>query len=116
MRTAMARGVGNAREYRPDRELLALAVRYLLQLLADTSPGNTVEVRVPPFGAVQCVSGPKHTRGTPPNVVEMAPEAWLDLATGVRQWGNALGENLVTASGSRATLELLLPLHWDTAE
>ena len=61
-------------------------MRYLLQLLAEKAPGNSVEVRVPPFGAVQVVEGPRHTRGTPPNVVETDPDTWIALATGVEQW------------------------------
>lgn len=100
----------------PDRETTARAVRYLLQRLADTAPGNSVEVRVPPFGAVQCVTGPRHTRGTPPNVIEMTSEVWLELATGTRDWASAISGGMVAASGSRASLEGLLPLDWDTAE
>ena len=61
---------------------LATAVRYLLQLLVEKAPGNSVEVRVPPFGAVQVVEGPRHTRGTPPNVVETDAATWIALATG----------------------------------
>ena len=63
-----------------DRTTLALAVRYTLQLLAEQAPGGTVEVRVPPYAAVQCVEGPKHTRGTPPNVIETDASTWLALA------------------------------------
>ncbi|MFN4847170.1 MAG: sterol carrier family protein, partial [Rhodoluna sp.] len=58
------------------QENLTTAVRYLLEELAEVAPGNSVEVRVPPLGATQCIAGPRHTRGTPPNVVEMAPETW----------------------------------------
>ncbi|MDN2845187.1 sterol carrier family protein, partial [Campylobacter jejuni] len=64
------------------RNTPATAVRYLLQLLAERAPGNTVEVRVPPFGAVQCIPGPRHTRGTPPNVIETDASTWLALASG----------------------------------
>ncbi|MBU6144566.1 MAG: hypothetical protein KGQ56_03760, partial [Acidobacteria bacterium] len=60
------------------QEKLTTAVRYLLEELAEVAPGNSVEVRVPPLGATQCIEGPRHTRGTPPNVVEMAPETWFD--------------------------------------
>lgn len=91
----------------------ATAVRYLLQLLADAAPGNSVEVRVPPFGAVQAVSGPRHTRGTPPNVIELDAATWLDLATGALGWADALAAGRVSASGSRADLDGLLPLRWD---
>jgi hypothetical protein len=91
----------------------ALAVRYLLQVLSDAAPGNTLEVRVPPYGAAQVVEGPRHTRGTPPNVVEMDAATWLALATGSLRWGDAIAENRVSASGSRADLEPFLPLAWE---
>ena len=92
------------------RDVIATAVRYLLQELAASVPGNSVEVRVPPFAAVQCVEGPGHTRGTPPNVVEMSPAVWLALATGERMWGEALASGEVQASGSRADLSAYLPV------
>lgn len=63
-----------------DRDTTALAVRYILQVLAELAEGNTVEVRVPPFGAVQCIEGLRHTRGTPPKVVEMDAATWFALA------------------------------------
>lgn len=88
----------------------ATAVRYLLQLLAEKAPGNTVEVRVPPFGAVQVVEGPRHTRGTPPNVVETDAATWIDLATGVEAWPDAVAAGRIAASGTRADLAALLPL------
>ncbi len=97
-------------------EATALAVRFLLQVLEDAAPGNTLEVRVPPLGAVQCVEGPNHTRGTPPNVVEMDAETWVALATGSLEWSAALAADRVSASGSRATLEGLLPLDWNKRE
>lgn len=93
-----------------DRATLGLAVRYSLQALAQSSPGNSVEVRVPPFGAVQCVEGPRHTRGTPPNVIEAAPTVWLALATGRLGWAEAIEQGRMHASGSRADLSHLLPL------
>jgi hypothetical protein len=86
------------------------AVRYLLEELADRAPGNSVEVRVPPLGATQCIEGPRHTRGTPPNVVEMSPETWFDLATGRQIWSDALAVAKVSASGVRADLSDVLPL------
>lgn len=95
-----------------DRQATATAVRYLLQLLAERAPGSTVEVRVPPFGAVQCVPGPRHTRGTPPNVVEMDPETWLALATGALDWADGVASGTVRASGQRANVAGLLPLRW----
>nr|KGA07561.1 MAG: hypothetical protein GM42_1275 [actinobacterium acMicro-1] len=100
----VADGVGASRPQ------LATAVRYLLQVLADAHPGHTVEVRVPPFGAVQCVEGPRHTRGTPANVVEMDAATWVTLATGELAWLDALTEARVHASGSRADLRTLVPL------
>lgn len=99
-----------------DRELEATAVRYLLQVLADVAPGNSVEVRVPPFGAVQCIEGPGHTRGTPPNVVEMDALTWLVIATGAMTWDSCLGDGRIAASGLRADLSSLLPLSWQSAE
>ena len=92
------------------RDDTAAAVRYLLQLLAEGSEGNTVEVRVPPFGAVQCIPGPRHTRGTPPNVVETDAATWLALATGRLAWADAVGAGSVHASGSRADLSAQLPI------
>jgi hypothetical protein len=93
-----------------DRSVTATAVRYLLQLLADRYPGGAVEVRVPPFGAVQCIEGLDHRRGTPPNVVEMTPAVWVHLATGQRGWSDALEAGSVQASGSRADLTGRLPV------
>ena len=93
-----------------DASQLATAVRYLLEELGTVAPGNTVEVRVPPFGAVQCVEGPRHTRGTPPNVVEMTPEVWFSLATGQLSWHQALENGQIHASGTRAEIKDHLPL------
>lgn len=92
------------------RETTATAVRYLLQVLAERAEGNTVEVRVPPFGAVQCVAGPRHTRGTPPNVVETDAATWLALASGTLTWVDALAAGAVHASGARADLSDHLPI------
>ncbi|MDR3359069.1 MAG: sterol carrier family protein, partial [Bifidobacteriaceae bacterium] len=74
----------------PPRPVVAAAVRFTLEELAARAPGHAVEVRVPPFGAVQCLAGPRHTRGTPPNVVELAPPVWLALATGRLTWDDAV--------------------------
>lgn len=93
-----------------DREATATAVRYTLEELAAVAPGRTVEVRVPPFGAVQCIEGPVHTRGTPPNVIETDAATWLRLATGDLDWATALEKGAVRASGQRAHLDGLLPL------
>jgi hypothetical protein len=86
------------------------AVRFTLEELADVAPGHSVEVRVPPDGAVQAVAGPRHTRGTPANVVQTDPQTWLALATGDLSWADALGQGRVAASGARADLGRLLPL------
>jgi len=88
----------------------ATAVRYLLQLLAEKAPGATVEVRVPPFGATQIIEGPRHTRGTPPNVVEMDAATFIELATGVSGWSDAETSGALRASGVRADFSHLLPL------
>lgn len=92
------------------RRDVTTAVRFTLEELADVAPGNAVEVRVPPAGAVQAVAGPRHTRGTPPNVVETDVETWLALATGRLTWADAVGSGTVSASGERADLTALLPL------
>ena len=92
-----------------DRTSLATAVRYTLQELAEGSPGRSVEVRVPPYGAVQCLEGPRHTRGTPTNVVETDPRTWLDLVTGALAWDEAREAGRLRASGLRADLAALLP-------
>lgn len=89
------------------------AVRWLLQVLADAAPGNSVEVRVPPYGAVQVIEGPRHTRGTPPNVVEVDAATWIALATGALAWRDAVDAGRVSASGVRADLDGVLPLQWD---
>ena len=90
--------------------VFVMAVRYLLEELAEVAPGNSVEVRVPPLGATQCIEGPRHTRGTPPNVVEISPKVWFDLALGTLTWDQALAEHMVSASGVRASLAEVLPL------
>lgn len=93
-----------------DRWALATATRLLADTLAAKAPGGSVEVRIPPFAVVQCVAGPKHTRGTPPNVVETDPLTWIRLATGRLAWSAALDEASVTASGERADIADQLPL------
>lgn len=92
------------------RPVLAMAVRYCLEELASRAEGNSVEVRVPPFGVTQCIPGPRHTRGTPPNVIELPAEIWLALAGGKMSWEAALATGKVTASGLRADLSAQLPL------
>lgn len=92
------------------RPQTAIAVRYLLQLLVEKAPGASVEVRVPPFGAVQVIEGPRHTRGTPPNVVEMDARTWIAVATGAEAWPDAMDAGRIHASGVRTDLAALLPL------
>ncbi|MBN9612277.1 MAG: hypothetical protein J0H64_02210 [Actinobacteria bacterium] len=92
------------------RQTVATATRFLLEELAELAPGNTLEVRVPPFGATQCLPGPRHTRGTPPGVVETDPATWIALATGGLGWDEAIAAARVSASGIRADLSLLLPV------
>jgi hypothetical protein len=94
----------------PEREALRWAVVDLLDLLASRVPGRAVEVRVPPYAAVQCIAGPRHTRGTPPNVVETDPVTWIMLATGRIQWASAVGDGRVRASGPRADISGYLPI------
>ncbi|WP_270410426.1 sterol carrier family protein [Microbacterium maritypicum] len=95
---------------KPQRTDLATAVRYLLQLLDEKAPGNSVEVRVPPFGAVQVIQGPRHTRGTPPNVVEMDAATWVAVSTGAERWADAASGGRIHASGTRADLSDVLPV------
>ena len=92
------------------RAVVRTAVRFTLEELAEVAPGNSVEVRVPPDGAVQAVAGPRHTRGTPPNVVETDPATWLALACGALTWADAVADGVVSASGERADLSGQLPL------
>ena len=95
-----------------DADALALALRYLATLLKERAPGHSIEVRIPgPVGfAMQCGEGPRHTRGTPPNVVETDPITFVELATGRLGWHAAVRNGRVSASGLRADLSVLLPL------
>lgn len=92
------------------RAATAVAVRLLADVLADVAPGHSVELRVPPCAAVQCVPGPRHTRGTPPSVVECSPAEWLRVATGRVAFADAVARGSVSASGERADLSPYLPL------
>jgi hypothetical protein len=105
--TAAVRAVAAGSTDRTDR---TTAVRYSLEELAARAPGNSVEVRVPPLGVTQCVEGPRHTRGTPPNVIETDADTWLALVTGGLSWTQAVASGAVLASGQRADLSALLPL------
>ncbi len=89
-----------------DRADLKAATMHLIALLVEKAPGNSVEVRVPPFAAVQCIEGARHTRGTPPAVVEMDAETWIALGRGRLSWGEARKR----ASGERSNLSALFPL------
>lgn len=93
-----------------DQADLRLLTKHLLALLVAKAPGGAVEVRVPPFAVAQCVEGTRHTRGTPPAVVEVDPMTWVSLATGGTSWEAAVAEGLARASGERADLSPFLPL------
>ncbi|MFI7060596.1 sterol carrier family protein [Kribbella sp. NPDC050124] len=93
-----------------ERADLKLLTKQLLKLLVAKAPGHAVEVRVPPYGAVQCIEGPRHTRGTPGAVVELPPELWIDLALGRTTWPEARSSGKLRASGERTDLGPLLPL------
>ena len=93
-----------------DRKELAAAVKESVRAFAQQVPGHSVELRVPPFVAVQCVEGPKHTRGTPPNIVETDAATWLALADGSLNWADAIADGRVSASGPRSDLSAYLPL------
>ncbi|QGN59558.1 sterol carrier family protein [Nostocoides sp. HKS02] len=114
-RVPVAEGAAAVRRWREgptsvERPILAAAVRYTLEELATVAPGRSVEVRVPPFGAVQCVEGTTHTRGTPPNVVETDAQTWLAVATGQLGWQAAWEAGSLRVSGHRADLTAYLPL------
>jgi hypothetical protein len=94
----------------PDRGALKLVVKALAERLAAQAPGRHVEARVPPYAAVQCVEGPRHTRGTPPNVVEADPVAFVELCTGRLAWADAAADGRVRTWGDRADLSPYLPL------
>jgi hypothetical protein len=91
-------------------EDLRLLVKHFLAVLQERAPGRSVEVRVPPYAAVQVVEGVRHTRGTPPAVVETDAETWVALATGRLSWAAAETAGSILASGERADLSALLPL------
>ena len=98
IRRAWSLSPANASTVGPEPE----TSRPTASVLPTVAPGRAVEVRIPPFAAVQCVAGPRHTRGTPPNVVETDPSTWLRLATGLLDWDRAVASGAVTASGTRA--------------
>ena len=108
---AIERWLRDGTDPAPTRPELAAAVRLSARMLAAAAPGASVEVRIPPFTAVQCISGPRHTRGTPPNVVETDPRTWLLLVVGLKGFDSAVADGELGVSGPRATeLALWLPL------
>jgi len=98
------------RAQRADRDDLRLLTKHLLALLVAKAPGGAVEVRVPPYAVAQCLAGTRHTRGTPPAVVEMDAATWIALAIGDLEWAQAAREARLVASGERSDLGALLPL------
>ena len=105
---AVLRALDGGTDPAPDDQ--RTAARFLLYTLAERHPGRVLEVRVPPVAAVQCLPGPVHTRGTPPNVIETDPLTWIRLATGRLAWADAVGSGAVHASGPRADLASFLPI------
>jgi hypothetical protein len=94
----------------PAKADLKLLTKHYLALLEEKAPGRSVEVRVPPFAAIQCVPGVRHTRGTPPAVIETDAATWIGLATGELTWTDAQDGGRISASGERADLAPYLPL------
>jgi len=109
VREALGRVAAGGEE--ADRADLRLLVKHFLAVLESRAPGASVEVRVPPYAAVQVIPGVRHTRGTPPAVVEMDALTWVGLAGGELSWGDAVGSGRVSASGERTDLAPYLPLH-----
>jgi hypothetical protein len=104
---AVAEALGREERTPADRKLLS---KHFLAVLAQRAPGRSVEVRVPPYAAAQVIAGVRHTRGTPPAVVETDPDTWIALATGELAWTEAESSGRVRASGERADLSPHLPL------
>ena len=89
-----------------DPEIMS-QVKEILAKISKLAPGHAVELRIPPYSAIQCVDGPKHTRGTPPNVVEMSAEVLFDISAGKITWPDAIGDGRISASGERSDLSIL---------
>lgn len=99
-----------------DRVDLRLLTKHYLAVLEQRAPGRSVEVRVPPYAAVQCIEGVRHTRGTPPAVIETDADTWIALATGRLTWDDAVSGHRVSASGERTDLSPYLPVEGSSAE
>ena len=82
-------------------------VKEVLAKISKLAPGHAVELRIPPYSAIQCVEGPKHTRGTPPNVVEMSAEVLFEIVGGKINWPDAISDGRISASGERSDLSAL---------
>jgi hypothetical protein len=106
----VAAALSRRRAGRPSSGDQRLLVKHFLAVLSSRAPGGAVEVRVPPYAAAQVVGGTTHKRGTPPAVVELDADTWLDLATGALDWQEAVVAGRVTASGERSDLSEHLPL------
>ncbi|QYJ02844.1 hypothetical protein KUV85_10910 [Nocardioides panacisoli] len=106
----VASALGRVGDGGAERADLKLLTKHFLAVLADRAPGRAVEVRVPPYAAAQVIEGVRHTRGTPPAVVETDAATWIALATGALGWDAALAEGRVVASGERTDLAAYLPL------
>lgn len=107
---AVSAALGRYRTGTAERADLRLLTKHYLARLVARAPGHAVEVRVPPYGAVQCIQGPRHTRGTPGAVIEMPADAWIDVASGAMTWADARAAGRIRASGERTDLSELLPL------
>jgi len=93
-----------------DKETLRTLIKYLLVILHKKVPGNSVEVRIPPFAAIQIIEGTTHRRGTPPAVIEISPEIFIQISLGEITWEKALAQGLIQASGQRTDLTEHFPL------
>jgi len=109
-RATVAAALARVRADEAEKGDLRLLVKHYLAVLETRAPGHSVEVRVPPYAAVQAIPGVRHTRGTPPAVVETDAETWIGLATSELTWAEATGAGRVRASGERADLTAYLPL------
>ncbi|MFT4286275.1 sterol carrier family protein [Nocardioides sp.] len=107
---AVREALARVAEGRAERADLRLLTKHFLALLEARAPGKSVEVRVPPYAAIQCVEGVRHTRGTPPAVVETDAQTWIAVAIGELAWLDAVADGRVSASGERTDLTPYLPL------